>query len=96
MPDKHKILVVDDDDAHRTMLKTLISGWGYDIFQANDGSVAIELVENRPFDLILMDIRMLKISGLEALEQIKQINEDLAVELASFSTRCLVIRRTDD
>jgi two-component system response regulator HydG len=79
MPDKHKILVVDDDDAHRTMLKTLIGGWGYDISQANDGSVAIELVENRPFDLILMDIRMLKVSGLEALEQIKQINPAIPI-----------------
>ncbi len=79
MPDKHKILVVDDDDAHRTMLKTLIGGWGYEISQANDGSVAVELVAKQPYDLILMDIRMLKVSGLEALEQIKRINPAIPV-----------------
>ena len=79
MPDKHTILVVDDDDAHRTMLKTLIGGWGYAISQANDGSVAIDLVREKPFDLILMDIRMLKVSGLEALDEIKQINPAIPV-----------------
>lgn len=79
MTDQYEILVVDDDDAHRTMLKTLIGGWGYTIFQADDGSVAIEMVSRQPFDLILMDIRMLKVSGLEALEQIKQINPAIPV-----------------
>jgi len=79
MTNAHTILVVDDDDAHRLMLKTLIGGWGYAISQANDGSVAIEMVAQQPFDLILMDIRMLKVSGLEALEQIKQINPAIPV-----------------
>lgn len=79
MSDLHTILVVDDDDAHRTMLKTLIGGWGYAISQANDGSIAIEMAAQQPFDLILMDIRMLKVSGLEALEQIKQINPAIPV-----------------
>ena len=79
MTEQHTILVVDDDDAHRTMLKTLIGGWGYAISQANDGSLAIELVEKQPFDLVLMDIRMLKVSGLEALEEIKRINPAIPV-----------------
>ncbi len=77
--EQHAILVVDDDDAHRTMLKTLIGGWGYAVSQANDGSLAIELVEKQPFDLVLMDIRMLKVSGLEALEEIKRINPAIPV-----------------
>ncbi len=73
------ILVVDDDTAHRTMLKTLISRWGYEITEADDGSTAIEQVETRPFDLVLMDIRMLKVSGLEALEVIRELNPALPV-----------------
>ena len=68
------ILIVDDDLAHRTMLKKLLGGWGYEVFEADDGSVAIDEVRKRSFDLILMDIRMLKVSGIEALEQIKIIN----------------------
>jgi two-component system response regulator HydG len=73
------ILIVDDDLAHRTMLKKLLGGWGYGIFEADDGSVATEKVHERSFDLILMDIRMLKVSGIEALEQIKIINPAIPI-----------------
>lgn len=73
------ILVVDDDLSHRIMLKTLLSGWGYHVTEADDGSSAIEIVRNRPFDLILMDIRMVKVSGLEALSVIKGINPAIPV-----------------
>jgi len=71
---KKIILVVDDDLAHRTMLKMLLSGWGYAVFDVDDGEGAIREVHERPFDLILMDIRMLKVSGLEALAAIKVFN----------------------
>jgi two-component system response regulator HydG len=81
MRNRKTILVVDDDDAHRTMLRTLVGGWGYDIVEANDGSSAIEKVQERPFDLILMDIRMLKVSGLEALERIKAFNPAIPVTI---------------
>jgi two-component system response regulator HydG len=73
------ILVVDDDLAHRTMLKKLLGGWGYDVSEADDGSSAIDAVNQRAFDLILMDIRMLKVSGIEAFEQIKIINPAIPV-----------------
>jgi two-component system response regulator HydG len=73
------ILIVDDDLAHRTMLKKLLGGWGYEVFEADDGSIAIDEVRRRPFDLILMDIRMLKVSGIEALEQIKIINPAIPI-----------------
>ncbi|KUG24012.1 response regulator of zinc sigma-54-dependent two-component system [hydrocarbon metagenome] len=73
------ILIVDDDFAHRTMLKKLLGGWGYEIFEADDGSCAIEKVHKRSFDLILMDIRMLNVSGIEALEKIKIINPAIPV-----------------
>jgi len=76
---KNTILVVDDDLAHRTMLKTLLSGWGYDVSEAGDGAAAIEAVRKGPFDLVLMDIRMIKISGLEALQEIKEFNPAIPV-----------------
>jgi two-component system, NtrC family, response regulator HydG len=81
MKNRKTILVVDDDNAHRTMLRTLVGGWGYDIVEANDGSTAIEKVQERPFDLILMDIRMLKVSGLQALERIKALNPAIPVTI---------------
>jgi len=79
MKQRHTVLIVDDDGAHRTMLRTLLGGWDYDIVEADDGAAAIEQVRQRPFDLILMDIRMLKVSGLEALETIKSFNPAIPV-----------------
>lgn len=79
MKDKISVLVVDDDSGHRTMLRTLLSNWGYDIHEADDGSTAVEKVKSRTYDLILMDNKMLKVSGLEALHQIKKINSAIPV-----------------
>ena len=79
MTETKTVLVVDDDHAHRTMLKTLISGWGYAVSEADDGSAAIEKVKETSFDLVLMDVRMVRVSGLEALETIKSYNPAIPV-----------------
>ena len=79
MKSRNTVLVVDDDKAHRTMLKTLLSGWGYAISEADDGSTAIEMARENPFDLVLMDIRMIKVSGLEALGEIKNYNPAIPI-----------------
>lgn len=81
MKEKSSILVTDDDFAHRAMLKSLLTQWGYEVFEADDGQKAVSAVENRPFDLVLMDIRMLKTSGIEALEQIRSYNPAIPVIL---------------
>ncbi len=79
MTEKSTILVVDDDHAHRTMLSTLVSGWGYNVSEADDGSTAIEKVKASSYDLVLMDVRMVRVSGLEALEAIKSVNPAIPV-----------------
>ncbi|MCP4666553.1 MAG: sigma-54-dependent Fis family transcriptional regulator [Deltaproteobacteria bacterium] len=79
MKTRNTVLVVDDDQAHRTMLQTLLTGWKYDVQEADDGAAAIQMVHENPFDLILMDIRMIKVSGLEALEEIKAYNPAIPV-----------------
>ena len=79
MKTNYTILVVDDDLAHRTMLRTLLSGWGYGVVDVDDGEKAIFEAHKRPFDLILMDIRMIKVSGLEALAAIRTINPAIPI-----------------
>ncbi len=79
MTEKISLLVADDDTAHRTMLRKLLSGWGYAITEADDGGSAVEAVRRQPFDLILMDIRMIKVSGLMALTEIKAFNPAIPV-----------------
>jgi two-component system response regulator HydG len=78
MTHKKNLLIVDDDIAHRTMLRILLD-WQYEIFEADDGSTAIEAVSKRNFDMILMDIRMPGISGIEALDQIRSQRPDVPI-----------------
>ncbi len=73
------ILVVDDDPGHRTTLETIIKSWGYRVEVANDGSKAVEKVKQKPFDLILMDVRMTIMSGIEALKLIKECNPAIPI-----------------
>jgi two-component system response regulator HydG len=79
MQTHNSILVVDDDPPHRTMLRTLLSGWGYRVSDVDDGDAAIEAARKKPFDLILMDIRMIRVSGIEALTAIKAYNPAIPI-----------------
>ena len=81
MTEKHKatVLVVDDDQGHRTILLALINGWGYKAAGADDGTKAVTLAREKPFDLILMDVRMAVMSGIEALKEIKAYNPSIPI-----------------
>ncbi|NMC90218.1 MAG: sigma-54-dependent Fis family transcriptional regulator, partial [Smithella sp.] len=79
MKDTLEILIVDDDAVHRRAVRLNMAGWGYSVTEADDGEEAVRQVRVRTFDLILMDIRMTKMSGLEALEQIKKIQPAVPV-----------------
>ena len=73
------ILVVDDDPSHLKTLKTIIMSWGYEATEADDGTTAVELVRERPYDLILTDVRMAEMSGIEALKRIKKYNPSIPI-----------------
>lgn len=73
------ILVVDDDAAHARMLKTLMTDWEYEIHLADDGAMAVKMVKSNSFDLVLMDMKMVKMSGMEALQRIKDYNPSVPV-----------------
>jgi two-component system response regulator HydG len=79
MLDSKKILVVDDEETHRLMLRANLESEGYDVYEADDGLNAIEAVKREFYDLILMDIRMTHLSGIEALKEIKQISPGIPV-----------------
>jgi two-component system response regulator HydG len=73
------ILVVDDDSSHLAVLQTIIKSWGYDVERTDDGAKAVEKAKERPFDLILMDVRMAQMSGIEALKLIKEYNPSIPI-----------------
>jgi two-component system response regulator HydG len=73
------ILVVDDETAHRMMLKANLADEGYAVAEADDGTTAIAAVRKDFYDLILMDVRMTEMDGIEALEEIKKISPGIPV-----------------
>ena len=66
------LLVVDDDEMNRVMLTRLLTREGYAVTGANDGAAALELVGKHSFDLVLLDIRMPGIDGLQVLETLRK------------------------
>ena len=74
-----RILIVDDDPGHLATLKTIIRSWGYAVQTADDGTGAVERVKTEPVDLVLMDVRMARMSGIEALEKITAYNPSIPV-----------------
>ena len=74
-----KILVVDDDHGHRETLKALLSEWKFTVAGAPDGESAVALVKEASFDLVLMDVRMKGINGIEAMADIKAYNPAIPV-----------------
>ncbi|MGE9984051.1 sigma-54-dependent transcriptional regulator [Desulfovibrio sp. SGI.169] len=75
------ILVVDDDDAHRGMLRTMLRSWGYTVDEADDGDTAVALVREKAFDVVLTDVRMARMDGIHALKGILAYNPALPVVL---------------
>ena len=74
-----KILIVDDERVHRFMLRSLFAEWGWDAEEADDGSTAVAAVEQGPYDVILMDVRMTAMDGMEALKRIHALNPAIPV-----------------
>lgn len=79
MAEKSRILVVDDEEALRTVLSSELSGEGYDVDTASDGDEAIASVQNKHFDLVLLDIKMPGTDGFEVLKFIKKSFSDVRV-----------------
>ena len=74
-----RILVVDDEQAIRKALKEILEYEKHQVELAKDGFEAIDKVKNSQFDLILLDIKMPKIDGLEVLEKIQTINYEIPI-----------------
>ena len=81
-----RILIVDDAIFMRTMLKNILmkdTAYTYDIVEAKDGVEAIAFIDEQEFDLVLMDITMPNMGGIEALKIIKEKKVKLPVVMCS-------------
>jgi len=74
-----KILVVDDERLVRWSLRQKCEEWGYSVLEADSGQPALKLAQHESPDLVLLDVRLPDISGLEVLEQLRKNGDARAV-----------------
>ena len=77
------ILIIDDERAIRNVLKDILNNEGYITDEAPDGEEGLKKFKAGNFDLVLCDIKMPKIDGIEFLQQAKQLNGDVPIIIIS-------------
>ena len=85
-----RILIVEDNDLNLKLFRDLLSANGYETFETKDGMEAISLTRNMKPDLILMDIQLPEISGLEITQKIKadpEISQIPVVAVTAFAMK---------
>lgn len=81
------LLIVDDEASMREVLEIMFSAEGYIVDVAADGAQALEKLQHRAYDLILSDMRMPEVDGLELLERIRNLHtETLVIMMTAYST----------
>ncbi|AEB10231.1 response regulator [Desulfobacca acetoxidans] len=78
-----RILVADDEMSIRLLYSEELREEGYEVLTAANGREALEIVEKEPLNLIILDIKMPEMSGIEVLRQIKEKHPNLPVLLSS-------------
>jgi two-component system response regulator (stage 0 sporulation protein F) len=76
---KDKILIVDDQHGIRMLLTEVFSNEGYETFQASNGKMALEITQNHSPDLVLLDMKIPGMDGIDILKHIKAINPAIMV-----------------
>lgn len=77
--DKKTILVVEDIESNYLLMTILLGNMGYQFTRAADGVEAVEKVLSEHFDLVLMDIKMPRLGGLEATREIRKTNREVPI-----------------
>ena len=78
-----RILIVDDNENQRDLLQTFLTGKSFLVKVAVDGIAALKILKQNDFDLIVSDVRMPQMTGLELLEKVKELDSEIPVLLVT-------------
>jgi DNA-binding NtrC family response regulator len=91
MSEKTRLLIVDDDVNFRNTLSKILNKKGYETVSAKDGFSALELIKENAFDVVLIDIKMPVMDGVETYKKMKTIKSDIkAIMMTAFSADDLI------
>ncbi|WP_458120544.1 response regulator [Paenibacillus sp. Z6-24] len=94
--EQKKILIVDDQNGIRILLVELFSNEGYQMFQAANGKAALEVVEQEVPDLVLLDMKIPGMDGLEILRHIKSTHPQIHVIMMTAYGELDIIQKARD
>jgi len=83
MGKEKKILLVDDEQDFLQLMKFWLESKGYSVVTAGDGEAAIDLVKKEELNIILIDLRMPKMDGVETIKRIRGFNKDIPIIVIS-------------
>jgi DNA-binding response OmpR family regulator len=78
-----RILIVDDEPNARLVFRTTLQSDGYAVFEAEDGEAALGFLNASPFDLVLLDLKMPGIGGMETLRRLRHAGHDVPVVIVT-------------
>src|SRR2546428_4980100 len=82
-----KILIVDDERSMRELLERVFQRQGYTVRVAEDGSVALDMIRSSVYDLVISDVKMPRLSGIELLTQCREFSpETMVIIMTAFAT----------
>ncbi len=93
---KGKILIVDDQFGIRILLNEVLQKEGYDTYQAANGVQALEIVTKHAPDLVLLDMKIPGMDGIEILKRMKVIDQDIRVIIMTAYGELDMIREAKD
>jgi two-component system response regulator PilR (NtrC family) len=84
---RFRILVADDERSIRELLAIVLRRDGYEVILAENGRTALNVLEQEPIDLLISDIKMPDMSGVEVLRAAKQVDQDiLGIMITAFAS----------
>ena len=87
-----KVLIVDDEKELLKALSIRLTSWGYDVLTADSGEEAISLVEKEVLDMLILDIMMPVMNGIETLKRIRGFNQKIPVLMMTAYSKEAIIK----
>ncbi len=81
--ERRRVLVIDNEDDARRLCEELLAGEGYEVYSATDTLSGLEMVKNLKPDMVIMDLHLPEINGIEGLRRIKSLKEETLTVLVT-------------